>query len=69
MCGEATSGYYHHMIEVYEREALIIDLRERERRMMDSFGDCECSAAPLCPVFRLPGDLFAGGLPECVTLP
>lgn len=65
----AGSGLFEKMAEAYEREGFLDGLRERERKILDAFGDCTCADAPMCGWFRRPGDLFADGLPECVRLP
>lgn len=67
MCSQF--DFFGEMIAVYERDDLLDGLRQRERKILDFFGDCTCAEAPMCPWFRRPGDLFADGLPQDLRLP
>lgn len=66
---EKAKGYFDPAIEDIKRDIFLRGLIERERRILDSWGNCECSQAPLCPYFLRPGELFKDGLPESVVLP
>lgn len=67
MC--AQTDFFRQMAAEYERQDFLDGLRQRERKILDSFGDCTCADAPMCGFFRRPGDLFANGLPEDLRLP
>jgi len=66
---EGKNTFHERMAEAYERDIFLEGLRERERKILDRFGDCRCADAPMCGFFRRPGDLFANGLPESLRLP
>jgi hypothetical protein len=66
---DAPSQYHEDTVRFWEREIFLEGLRERERKLLHSFGDCTCAEAPMCPWFRRPGDLFANGLPQDLRLP
>jgi len=68
MCDQS-DGYFARLTESFERRMLVEDLRTREQNAMTNHGDCECAAAPICPMHRLPGELFENGLPDSVKLP
>lgn len=68
MCDDRR-GYFEQINEVYKRQEFLDSLIEHERHMMERWGDCTCAAAPLCPLYRRPGELFEDGLPDSIELP
>lgn len=63
MCDQ-TDGYFTRLTESYEEKLFVDGLADREQTAMRNHGDCTCAAAPTCPVFRRPGELFEDGLPD-----